>query len=256
LGLKVLETSGLIGVLRFNFLHPPFDNPKIRQAVLKAVNQRDYMVAVAGENGAVLDTQVGIFSPGMPMATDAGMEVLSGKHDPAALKKEIMDAGYKGERVVLLTATDVPRINAICEVGAAMLRGIGLNVDDVSTDWGTVVQRINKPDPVDNGGWSIFGSFWGGWDFMNPAGHLALRGIGMGGWNGWPTMPEIETLRSAWLTAPDLASEKEIATKIQLQAWQDVPFLPLGSYQQPSAYRKGLVDIMPGLPMFTSVKRG
>jgi ABC-type transport system substrate-binding protein len=70
-----------------------------------------------------------------------------------------------------LTAMDVPRINAICEVGAQMLRSIGLNVDEVSTDWGTVVQRSVRSQPLDKGGWSMFDAFWGGYDMMSPAGH-------------------------------------------------------------------------------------
>ncbi len=252
--LLVVESSGLIGVLRFNHLFPPFDNPAIRQAVLKAVKQHEFMQAVVGDN-ATFDDKVGIFSPSMPMASDAGMEVLSGKHDPAQLKADIIAAGYKGERVVYLTATDVPRINAICEVGADMLRGLGLNVDEVSTDWGTVVQRQSKMAPLEQGGWSMFGSFWGGWDFATPAGHLALRGNGVKAWNGWPTAPKLEALREEWLAAPDLGAQQAIARQIQLQAFIDVPFLPLGLYMQPTAYRMGLSGMMTGLPLFTGLRR-
>jgi len=49
LKVEVVETTGLIGCLRFNQLFPPFDNPAIRRAALKAVNQTDFMAAVAGE---------------------------------------------------------------------------------------------------------------------------------------------------------------------------------------------------------------
>jgi peptide/nickel transport system substrate-binding protein len=253
--LLVVENTGLIGVLRFNFLFPPFDNPAIRQVVLKAVKQKEFMQAVVGDN-AKFDASVGVFSPGMPMANQAGMEVLDGQHNPDQLKRDLVAAGYKGERVVYLTATDVPRINAICEVGADMLRGLGFNVDEVSTDWGTVVQRQVKMQPLDQGGWSMFGSFWGGWDFATPAGHLALRGNGVKAWNGWPTLPKLEALRNDWLAAPDLATQKAIAEKIQLQAFQDVPFLPLGSYYQPTAYRANLTGMLTGLPLFTNLRRG
>ena len=36
-------------VLRFNSLHPPFDNMKARQAVAHAVSQQDYMSAAYGD---------------------------------------------------------------------------------------------------------------------------------------------------------------------------------------------------------------
>ena len=255
LRLEVVETTGLIGVLRFNFLYPPFDNPALRRAVLKAVNQRDYMQAVAGDDASIWNDKVGIFSPGMGMANDAGMEVLSGAHSLATLRQEVAASGYKGEKIVFLVATDVPRISAICQVGVEMLRKIGLNVDDVSTDWGTVVQRVNNRQPTDKGGWNMFGSFWGGYDFMNPAGFLALRGNGVKAWSGWPTSPALEDLRAQWLEAGDEESRVAIARKIQLQAWTDVPFLPLGLYHQPTAYRAGLTGMLKGLPLFTNLRR-
>lgn len=250
----VVENTGLIGSLRFNQLYPPFDNPAIRRAVLKAVDQHDFMTAVVGEN-AKFDDKVGIYGPTMPMATQAGMEILGNKNF-AALKKEILDAGYKGERVVFLTATDVPRINAICEVGAAMMRNLGLNVDQVSADWGTVVQRSVSQKPIDQGGWNVFGSFWGGYDMMAPISHLPIRGNGPKAWNGWPTSPKLEELRQAWIDAPDEAARKSIARDVQLQAWQDVPYLPLGAYYQPVGYKADLTGMLVGLPLFTNLRRG
>ena len=64
LKVEVVETTGLIGVLRFNHLYPPFDTPAIRRAALRAVNQREFMTAVAGEAAAgVINDHVGFFAP-------------------------------------------------------------------------------------------------------------------------------------------------------------------------------------------------
>ena len=164
-GLKteVVETTGLIGFLRFNHLFPPFDNPAIRQAVLRAVNQSAFMEAVVGGN-APYDAKCGIFTPNTPLANDAGMQALNGPHATAEATRALEAAGYKGERIVYLVPTDVPRINAIAEVGADMLRKIGMNVDEISTDWGTVVQRRPSKEKLDKGGWSMF-----------PAGLLSVK---------------------------------------------------------------------------------
>ena len=43
------DPLGTIGLLRFNQLQPPFNNEKMRQAFLYAVDQREYMAAVAGD---------------------------------------------------------------------------------------------------------------------------------------------------------------------------------------------------------------
>ncbi len=252
--LEVAETKGLVGFLRFNQLFPPFDNPAIRRAVLKAVNQTEFMQAVVGSNSS-FDDKCGVFGAHSAMSNDAGMAALSGPHDPAAIKQELAAAGYKGERVVYLSVTDVPRINAIAEVGADMLRRIGMNVDEISTDWGTVVQRSVSRQPLDKGGWSMFASFTGGIDAGTPANNNLLRGNGAGAYNGWPTAPKLEALRDQWLASADPKEQLALAREIQVQAWQDVPFLPLGSYDQPTAYRSNLTDMLKGLILFTNVRR-
>ena len=127
------------------------------------------------------------------------MENFSRDPDLAKLRDAVKAAGYNGEKVVFLGAADVPRITAICEVGADVLGKIGLNVDYVATDWGTVVQRITRRQPPAEGGWSIFGSMWGGLDWDNPAGNAALRGNGKDAWFGWPTAPKLEAIRDQWL---------------------------------------------------------
>ena len=256
LRVEVMETTGLVGVLRFNHLYPPFDNPAIRRAALRAVNQREFMTAVAGEaDPGVINDHVGFFAPSSAYASTAGMENLSPNPDFAALRKQLAAAGYNGEKVVFLGAADVPRITAICEVGADVLGKIGLNVDYVSTDWGTVVQRMTRRQPVAEGGWSIFGSMWGGMDLGNPAGNALLRGNGKDAWFGWPTLPKLEALRDQWLRATDLPAQKSLAADIQRQAFEDAPAMPLGLYYQPVACRNDLTDMMKGLILFTGVRR-
>src|SRR5437870_8012787 len=46
---KNIDPLGSMGVLRFNHLHPPFNNQKMRQAVLYVVNQPDYVLGIAGD---------------------------------------------------------------------------------------------------------------------------------------------------------------------------------------------------------------
>lgn len=256
LRVEVMETTGLIGVLRFNHLHPPFDNPAIRRAALKAVSQREFMTAVAGEAGPdVINDRVGFFAPSSIYASTAGMENVSAAPDFDALRKEVTAAGYNNEKVVFLGAADVPRIAAICQVGADVLAKIGLNVDYVSLDWGTVVQRIYNKAPTSEGGWSIFGSMWGGLDWDNPAGNAALRGNGPNAWFGWPVAPKLEAIREQWLHSANAAEQKKLAADMQAQAYVDAPCMPLGLYYQPVAYRSTLTDMQKGLILFTGVKR-
>src|SRR5438874_10982883 len=61
-----------MGILRFNQLYPPFDNPAMRRALLLAIDQNEAMIAIAGEDPADRYDGVGIFATGTPLANDAG----------------------------------------------------------------------------------------------------------------------------------------------------------------------------------------
>jgi peptide/nickel transport system substrate-binding protein len=118
-----------------------------------------------------------------------------------------------------------------------------------------VVQRRTKQDPVDQGGWSVFHTSWGGVDQFNPAVHAFLRGNGKAGIMGWPLSPTIEALRAEWLLAPNLAAQQKVCETMQLQAFRDVPYIPLGQVRAQSAHRANLEGVLTGLPVFWNVKR-
>jgi len=58
-------------MIRFNHTQPPFNNPKLRQAVLYVVNQQEYAIGIAGDpkNGKPCASY---FTCGTPLANDAG----------------------------------------------------------------------------------------------------------------------------------------------------------------------------------------
>ncbi len=168
LQVDVLDPSGNISMLRMNQLYPPFDNPAIRRALLGAVNQADYMTAVAGHRSAMVEDQGGVF----PADFAAGERRRHGGADRAArhakVKSEVAAAGYKGEPIVVMVATDFPTLNAMALVGVDMLRKCGFNVDVVETDWGSVVQRRASRNAPDKGGWSVFFTNFTGLDESTP----------------------------------------------------------------------------------------
>ena len=251
----VLVPTGLIATMRFNQMQKPMDNPAIRRAIVHAVQQSDYMQAVQGEDRSTWRDGVGYFCPGTPMASNAGMENLTSPRDLGAVRKELEAAGYKGERVMLFGPTDIPSVKALAEVSADLLKKLGINLDFQAMDWPTAVQRRGKMDPLDQGGWSIIQTSWGGVDQFNPAVHVFLRGNGRDGLFGWPVSPRIEELRAAWFKAPDLAAQKKVCEQLQLQAFQDVPYIPLGQALPPTAYRAELKGVLTGLPLFWNITR-
>jgi peptide/nickel transport system substrate-binding protein len=255
LSVSVQDPAGYLGYMRPNFLFPPFDNPAFRRALLGAIDQADFMAAAAGTDPALSRTPVGVFCPSSPMANDRGMAALTGPRDMAKVRQAVKDSGYKGERVVVMGATDFPIIDAAVNVGVDMLQKAGVNVDYQAVDWGTVVQRRSKHDTPDKGGWSVFFTYWSGLDNFSPASDLAIRGNGSGGWFGWPEMPKLEALRASWFDAPDEAAQKAICGGIQQTVFDDVPFYPLGLLYEPTVFKKELTGVLDGFVLFWNVKR-
>jgi peptide/nickel transport system substrate-binding protein len=253
--IEVIDVSGEIGCLRFNCLLPPFDNPKIRQVVLEAMNQQDCMQAVAGAVPELIKTDVGIFVPGTPMASTVGVEHTHQYMHMDKLKKDLIAAGYKGEKIVVLSATTIPIIHAIAEVAVNTLRQLGFNVDNQELEWGTVVQRRASQKTPDQGGYNIFFTFLGGTGNITPATDIAIRGTGTKAWFGWPTSAKMEELHNAWFDAPDLAAQQKICAEMQTVFWDWVPYVPLGMYVQPTAFHTDLHDIRMGFPQFYGVRR-
>lgn len=250
-----LDLGGTVAMLRPNFLHPPFNNPAVRRALLPALRQSDYMAAIMGDNRDLWRDGVGCFPEGSPLASDAGMEALTGPRDTEAAKRALREAGYNGEKVVMLHPTDVVNNNNLTAVATDMLQKVGMNVDSATSDWGTLLQRRGNKNPVDQGGWSMVVALFGGIDLANPGGHPLLRGNGQGAWFGWPEAPKLEALRDQWFDAPNLEEQQRIGREIQQQFFVDLPFYPLGQYLVDSAWRSNLTGHRKGMALPLNVRR-
>ncbi len=182
-----------LGCVRFNWLYPPFDNIKMRQAVMMVASQPDYMTAFVGDQ-KYWDVCASFFTCGGPMANNAGSQIMTGKRDYEAAKQLIKEAGYKGEKIVLLDAVDQPLIHAEALVTVDMLKKLGLNVEYVAADWGTVVTRRASKKPPAEGGWNIFETGWTGADLLDPSTNVMLRANGDQAWFGWPKDDQLEVV--------------------------------------------------------------
>ncbi|MBE9606898.1 ABC transporter substrate-binding protein [Acetobacteraceae bacterium H6797] len=250
--IDVLDQLGFTCGMRVNTLQPPFNNPAIRRALLGAIDQKAVMTAVAGEDPAFQYTPIGYFAPGTPMASDAGMEVFKGPRDYDKVKRDLAAAGYKGEKVVILVPADSLAQKPLGDVAADLMRQAGMNVDYQAMDFGAVLTRRNRKTPVEEGGWSAFVGNWQGIDWLNPASHQLLRGDAS--YPGWFESRKLEALREQWLAAPDTESQKRIAAEVQLTAFDEVPYYPLGLYRQPTAYRKNITGVNRGTVTFWNVR--
>jgi peptide/nickel transport system substrate-binding protein len=173
----IYDPSGRLGLLRMNHLQPPFDDVRIRRAVMTVVKQEDYMRATIGDDTSLWRTCHSLFVCGSRFATeDAGKRPISG--NLVAAKRTLHEAGYAGQRVVIISPTDFPTIGPLGSVTAEALRKIGMNVDLQEMDWGSVLQRRTSREPVDKGGWSMFHTTGPAVSYSNPVVSNLTRSAG------------------------------------------------------------------------------
>jgi peptide/nickel transport system substrate-binding protein len=234
-------------MVKFNHLLPPFDNVKMRQAVLAVADQTDYLTALAGDK-ANWQPCPSFFTCVGTSANTAGSEALTGKRDYDKAKALVAEAGYKGEKIVILDAVDQPVAHSQALVVADELKKLGLNIEVQSMDWGTLVTRRAIKEPLDKGGWNIFATGWVGTDLLDPAENPTLRTNGEKGHFGWPTDAKIEELRTQWIKAAAPDERKKLAEAIQLRAFEVVPYIPTGQWVPKTAFRKNLKGVITAPP--------
>jgi peptide/nickel transport system substrate-binding protein len=249
------DPLGNIGSFRMNHLHPPFNNLKVRQAVMTALNQEDYMRAIVGDDDKLWKPLPGFFTPGTPVYTEEGGDMLK-QRNVAAAKKLLAEAGYKGEPVICVVAQDMSATKSMGDVTAELLKSIGMNVDFVATDWGTVGARRAQKTPPGQGGWSMFHTWHAGADCINPSSYTAIRANGDKAWFGWPDVPAVETEVTNWFNAKDLAEEKAAMARLNKAAVENVVYAPTGFYLSYHAWRKNVSGVTSGpLPFFWGVSK-
>ena len=241
----IQDPTGRVALMRLNHLQPPFNDVRIRRAVLMSVDQDEYMRATYGDDQSLWKICESIYPCDTPYASDTeAKQIMRGDLDAA--RRMLKEAGYAGQRVVIISPTDYPQIGPLGQVTADRLQKIGMNVDLQESDWGTVVQRRTSREPVDKGGWSIFHTTGSSPGYSNPAVSALVRGQGASGWFGWWDSPKAEGLVQDWINAADPQERSKLAEAIGDLALEEVATIPLGMFYTKTAFRKGLTGMVDG----------
>ncbi len=217
---------------RFNQLHPPFDNPKVREALLYAFDQEEFLFAAVGDE-AYFKTCKAMFICGTPIATEAGFEEkLQG--NIAKAKALIEESGYDGTPVLLMHPTDLAILEPLPPVAKAAMEKIGLKVELVAMDWQTLVGRRNKQEAPADGGWNAFITSWNSVDNASPLSTPFLNAACDKALFGWPCDEEIQQLRDEFSREPDAGKQMAIVEKIQQRVAVAPTHIHLGQWYQPT----------------------
>lgn len=238
-----------------NHLNPPFDNPKIREALQWALEQAPFMQAIYGDRTDLYQLCAAVFFCGTPFESTINTDRIV-KRDVEKAKALLKEAGYDGTPVLLLHVTENPFHDRAYSVLKPMLEEAGFVVDEQMTDWATVSTRRTSKEPVDKGGWNVFFTGWGFVDQSNPMTNVYVAGEGLNGWYGWADSAELRDLRVKFAATTDLAEQKALAENMQRVAYDLVPFVPLGQAsiaQGVATNLEGFIDSP--VPFFWNVRR-
>ncbi len=186
--IKILPRNfaGNGGILRFNHLHSPFDNQALRQALLPAIVQADFMRAIVADDASAFQVDTGVFPPSLPCATTVGLEPLRSTTwicCPASRRslqrRQLMRLWWAR---TCRRATLWARWRLICSGGWA-------SIWTSPRPTGRPCFAAEHRGPLKRGGWSVFLTTTrvrSG----RPEAHVAIRGNGRAAWPGWP-QPEV-----------------------------------------------------------------
>lgn len=241
----VLNKQGSWTMFRMNFLYPPFNNRKLRQAAMQAVGQEEVLQALVG-NPKYYKTCPAVFGCGLPYESQYGRDlVVPGNTEKA--RQLLKEGGYDGTPVVVLQPSDHPFASAQPLVIAQALRKAGFNVQVQTMDWQALTARRGVQKPPAEGGWNLFVTFSALGDQSDPIRSLLIGAAGRKSWFGWPDVPAIEEGRLKFAQAADQAERKKTAEAVHRLVLDEGVIAPLGQYVFPSAYSSKLS----GVPEFT-----
>ncbi len=255
LQVMTIDDLGVQMMARPNSLYPPFDNYKARQALLYLNNKSETMQAVAGDPDLYLDSCPTYFMCHSSNETAAGSAPYM-HQDFAKAKQLLAEAGYKGEPIVVLQPTDRPQYAAATTVLIDELRKAGVNVDIQSLDWATISSRRARRDPPDKGGWNLFITSQGGPDVASPMANIWFNSACDQSNVGWACDKDLVQLVGNWATEADPGKRHAMIDGIQERAFVSVPYVNLGQYVQPIAFRSNIKGVLAaGLPVYWNIEK-
>ena len=122
---QVVDRFGQAPWLRPNHASGPTANVGVRRAIMAALDGKEILAGGVGGDPGDVTAPIGVFCPGSPFESEAGMERL-GPKPTDAVKAMLREAGYQNERLVLLHQADVFMHDAMLQVIARRLAEAGL----------------------------------------------------------------------------------------------------------------------------------
>ncbi len=211
--LSPLRFKGII----FNKARGPFTDVNLRRAVLYALDKEEIMFAAFG------DERFWRLSHSMiPEESIWYSEVGQDEYNQMDIERArelVEESDYDGEEIRWLAPADREDYHAIALTAAPMLEEIGLNVEVVSVDWGTITDLRTDPDEYE-----IFNT---GFGFGPEPTTVAFIPADWPGW--WESEAKEEALQAV-MEETDQETRQELWDEFHSVFYEDVPVIVVGDF--------------------------
>src|ERR1700716_3688622 len=243
-------------VFRMNWLQPPFNNVKIRQAAAYALTQEEFLQANIGDKRFYRVCKA-MFTCDTPLATTAGMDGLI-EGNAAKARELLKEAGYDGTVVVIPQPPDLGVIKQVAPVAQSQVEKAGFKVEGQPMDWQSMVTRLTtKKGPPSEGGWNAYGTSWSQIDILDPLMTPNLISLWERARAGGRCAAALEKRLDKFVPATTPAEKKAAADIVQAHAMQIVTHVPLGEWYGVGAVRAniGTMKVPPPITVFWGVTK-
>ena len=218
---------------------PPTDNLLVRRAIQAALDMDEIMDAASDGNYKL---NVGFQYPNQPTYTDAGKETYN-QHNPELAKKLLIEGGYKGEPVVLLTNKDYPPMYNSALVMQQQLQAVGVNAQMKVVDWPTSVQLWQNTAE----GWNFFFTGWGTQPALGSLATMQFLVQPNASYKpkGGVDDPEVLAAWSDMNSLPAAADRQAAFARMQKLVLEKVYALPFGSFTKVQGVRSNVGGFAP-----------
>jgi peptide/nickel transport system substrate-binding protein len=222
-----------------NLSFPPTDNLKVRQAIQAALDMEEIMEAAT--DGAYR-LNIGFQYPGQAFYTEAGKETYNQKN-PAKAKQLLAEAGYKGEKLILLTNQDYSNMYTAALVMSEQLKAIGMNVELLVKDWPASVQQQQNTTE----GWNFFFTGYGTNTSLGGVAALRFHAHPFNTYKPKGNVPDEEFMKhfNALTNGKTLEERKAAFARGQARILDQVLALPFGSLTKVQATRANVEGFKP-----------
>jgi oligopeptide transport system substrate-binding protein len=218
------------GYITMNVNIPPFDNPKVRQAVNMAIN-KDRAVRII--NGRAVPAN----QPLPPTMPGYAPDYEGYPYDPEAAKALLAEAGYPDGFDTELFVYNTDPNPRIAQSFQQDLAAVGINAEIRNLAQANVIAAGGEPDQAPmiwSGGMAWIADFPDPSNFYGPI--LGCAGAVQGGWNwSWYCNEELDAMavEADAMTDPSMAADREAKWReIYLAIMEDAPWVPVFNEQR------------------------